>query len=186
MTSIQAGISINNPNVKAIDTSTLKLFKVHEADEELYQRLIGGQEKFLKHLYTQHPDTSSHPSTKPYATVEVNGKTAATLDNSGGASSSSPFSGRIQKLLASDDSNLTGPDGAQDRAEKIAELLGGTVVKSSTAITMAQFNAMPALKGTVNYQAMKNDPLYEQLQKTKEARTLFLAQQLAQEELYKT
>jgi hypothetical protein len=33
---------------------------------------------------------------------------------------------------------------------------------------------------TIDYDAMRRDPLYEQLQKTKQARTLFLAQQLAQ------
>ena len=32
--------------------------------------------------------------------------------------------------------------------------------------------------GTVNYDAMQDDPAYNQLQKTKEARTMFLAQQM--------
>lgn len=181
MASIQTGISINSPHVTALDTSKMKAFHLSEAPEEQYQSFINAQEKFLKSQYTEHPDTSNHPLYKPYATVQVDGKTVATLYNSGGVSSSNAIGAKIQKLFADDDTSLSGPAGAQERAEKIAELLGGTVEKSSTAITQAQFRANPHPEGTINYAAMHEDPMYEQLQKTKQARTLYLAQQFAQD-----
>ncbi|PCI54970.1 MAG: hypothetical protein COB36_08955 [Alphaproteobacteria bacterium] len=181
MTSIHTGIYINDPHVKALDTSKMKMFHISEADEGLYQRFISAEEKFLESQYTEHPDTSNHPLYQPYATVQVGGKTVATLYNNGSVSSSNALGAKIQRLFADDDTNLTGPAGAQDRAEKIAELLGGTVEESSTAMTQAQFRANPHPEGAVNYSAMHEDPIYEQLQKTKQARTLFLAQQIAQE-----
>ncbi|PCJ01068.1 MAG: hypothetical protein COB14_04085 [Alphaproteobacteria bacterium] len=183
MTSIQTGIYINSPHVTALDTSKMKAFHVSEAPEELYQSFISAEEKFLKSQYTEHPDTSNHPLYQPYATVQVDGKTVATLYNSGSVSSSNALGAKIQKLFANENTNLSGPAGAQDRAGKIAELLGGTVEKSSTAMTQAQFNATGQPQGTVDYKAMHEDPMYEKLQKTKQARTLFLAQQIAQEGL---
>lgn len=183
MPSIQAGISINEPHVKALDMSKMKMLHVSEASEEQYKNYVHSQEKVLKSQYTERPDVSDHPLYKPYATVQVDGKTVATLYNSGGVSSSNAIGAKIQGLFANEDTNLSGPAGAQDRAEKIAELLGGTVEKSSTAITQARFRADPHPEGTVNYSAMHEDPMYEQLQKTKQARTLFLAQQFGQEGL---
>ena len=180
MTSIQTGIYINSPHVTALDTSKMKAFHVSEAPEEMYQNFINAEEKFLESQYTEHSDTSNHPLYQPYATVQVNGKTVATLYNGGSVSSSNAIGAKIQKLFTNEGTNLSGPAGAQDRAEKIAELLGGTVEKSSTAMTQAQFRANPHPEDTVNYSAMHEDPMYEQLQKTKQARTLFLAQQFGQ------
>ena len=183
MNTIQSGISIHDPNVKTIDLSTFKSFKVSEAGTELYQRLVDVQEKILENLYTSQPDVSGHPLYKPYATIEVDGKTVATISNSGGVTSSNSSGHKIQKILEQEgDTNLSGPDGAQERAAKIAEQLGGTVEKSSTAITQEEFNANPHPAGTIDYGAMHEDPMYEQLQKTKQARTLFLAQKFAQED----
>jgi hypothetical protein len=38
----------------------------------------------------------------------------------------------------------------------------------------------PVAPGAADYEALRQDPLYEQLHRTKQARTLFLAQQIAQ------
>lgn len=74
----------------------------------------------------------------------------------------------------------TGPVLAQARADRIAELLGGEVAKSSTALTQSQFAVIPQPKTDFGTQALIKEPAFEQLQKIKEAKTLFLAQQFGQ------
>lgn len=181
MTSIPPGLSIFNPNVQALDMSKLKAISASEMPEEIYQRFVGAQEKFLEGRHSQAADTSKNPTYKEYATVTVNGRVVAEIDNHGWVKSSNALGGKIHQLLSDETSGLSGPALAQERVEKIAALLGGRVEKSSTAMTQARFNSTPQPQSTVDYQAMREDPAYEQLQKTKQARTLFLAQQMAQE-----
>lgn len=181
MISIHAGISINHPDVKAFDMSKLQTISMSETSEENYQRFIGMQEKSLEMRHSQPANTSQNPAYKEYATVKVNGKTVAKIDNHGFVETSNALGGKLQNLFSDEGTGLNGPQLAQQRAEKIAALLGGKVEKSSTAMSQAQFNAIPQPHSTIDYQAIKEDPAYEQLQKTKEARTLFLAQQVAQE-----
>ena len=180
MTSIQAGISIFDPRVKEIDTSTLPRFNLAEADEALYQQFIDSEERFLTSRYTLIPDTSKDPAYQNYATVEVDGEVVARIDNHGYVSSTNAAAGRFSGEIPNDVNGQNGPILAEVRAAKIAELLGGEVIKSSTALTQAQFKKAPELQLSVDYKAMMADPAYQQLQKTKEARTLFLAQQMAQ------
>ncbi len=149
--------------------------------EELYQRFVGAQEKFLEGRHSQSADTSQNPAYKEYATVRVNGKVVAEIDNHGWVKTSNSLGGKIHQLFSHETNGLNGPLLAQERAEKIAALLGGTVEISSAALTQAQFNATPQPGSSIDYDALKEDPAYEQLQKTKQARTLFLAQQMALE-----
>jgi len=86
MTSISSGISINSPHVRAIDTSKMKMFHISEAPEDMYQRFIDSQTKMLEIMHSDFPDTSKNPRYQAYATVEVNGKTVATIGNNGLAS----------------------------------------------------------------------------------------------------
>lgn len=181
MPSVHAGISIHNPNVKSVDMSKFKQINLAEADDKIYESFIKGQQRFLELRYTQAPDTSNNPAYKSYATIEKNGETVAKVDNNGFVETSNALGQKIQSLFANEDSTLKGPALAEDRAAKIAQLLGGTVKKSSTALTQAQFNATPKITTTIDYKAMSHDPAYEQLQKTKQARTLFLAQKMGQE-----
>lgn len=181
MTSIQAGIALNDPNLRALDMSKLKLISISEASEENYQRFIDAQEKFLEARHSQAADTSKNPTYKEYATVTVNGRVVAEIDNHGWVKTSNSMGGNIQQLFADESDGLIGPGLAQQRAEKIADLLGGTVQKSTTAMSQTQFNSTPQPRSTIDYQALKEDQAYEQLQKTKQARTLFLTQQMAQE-----
>jgi hypothetical protein len=182
MTTIQAGIPINQPGVKPLDMSKLKMFNIAEASEEVYQRYIENSEKVLEARYSQAPDTSNSPAYKPYATVQVNGKTVAEIDNHGFVETSNALSSKLNGKLGEIDQQIgtNGPVLAQARAEIIAKLLGGEVVKSSTALTQSQFDAIPEPRSNVGFEAMKEDRGFEMLQKTKEARTLFLAQQIAQ------
>tara|TARA_R110002124_G_scaffold64985_2_gene177849 strand:- start:666920 stop:667816 length:897 start_codon:yes stop_codon:yes gene_type:complete len=178
MTSIQSGMPIDLTAIKQLDLSKAKITPISEVSEDRYQSFVSSMERVLEGLHAVMPTTEGHPAYETYAHVEVNGKTVATLDNNGFTESSS---GAIHKLLAEEDSALRGPALAQERADKIAEELGGKVVKSSSALTQAEFNAAPQLSLGVNYNTLKADPAYEQLQKTKQARTLFLAQQIGQD-----
>lgn len=181
MTSIQAGIALNDPNLRALDMSKLKAISAFEMPEEIYQRFVGAQESFLEGRHSQPADTSQNPTYKEYATVRVNGKVVAEIDNHGWVKTSNAVGGNIHQLFSEETNGLSGPGLAQERAEKIAALLGGAVERSSTAMSQAQFNSTPQPQSTVDYQALRDDPAYQQLQKTKQARTLFLAQQMAQE-----
>ena len=181
MTSIETGIALNQPGIKAIDMSKLKMFQAHEAPEEQYQRIIGSMERMLEQQHRSHPSTTNNPAYKPYATVVVDGKVVAKIDNHGWTETSNAIGQKLGgQLPRSADGVIQGPALAQARAEYLAEALGGEVVKSSTALTQSQFNAIPQPTSTVDRAGMKEDPAYAQLQKIKEARTLFLAQQIAQ------
>ncbi len=177
MTSIQAGISVQSPHIKALDLSGIKNTSVVQADEQTYKTIITAQERMLEQRYTQSSDAAS----QLYARVVVNGKVVAKIDNNGFTETSNALGAKMQNLFANEDATLKGPELAQDRAAKIAALLDGTVEKSPTAMSQAAFSAASNSSATIDYKAMESDPAYEQLQKTKQARTLFLTQQIAQE-----
>ncbi|RVU38143.1 hypothetical protein EOI86_02240 [Hwanghaeella grinnelliae] len=186
MSNIQSGISLSDPRVRVIDTSKLKRYSVAEGSEEAFRDFVSGQEGFLKARHADYSGVSSHPGYRPYARVVVGGKTVATIDNFGGVQSSNAMGGKIRPALEAADrksAGQQGPAAALARAEEIARQLGGKVAMASTAMTQSEFNATPAPQVTVNQAALQNDPMYEQLQKLKQARSAFLAQQQAQEEV---
>lgn len=181
MTPIQSGISINDPNVRAIDMKSLKKVNLIEASDELFQRFISHQQQFLEMRYTNPADTSNHPAYQDYATVQVKGKVVARIDNHGFVETSNAIGSKLLSELPGSVNGKSGPMLAQARAEKIAELLGGKVERSSTALTQPQFDRLPQPQSSLDVAAMQSDPMYEQLQKSKQARTTFLAQQIAQD-----
>lgn len=182
MTSISSGIAINNSGVRLIDNAQLKPIHISELPKEDYQRIMKAQERMLVMRYKNLPNTADNKTYSEYAKVTVDGKTVAEIDNHGWVKTSNSLSGRISKNLPAEAGGvITGPALAQARAEYIAELMGGQVEKSSTALTQREFNSIPQPKVTIDYDAMKQDPFYQQLQKTRQARTAFLAQQIAQE-----
>lgn len=158
----------------------IKPTPISEAPEEWFQRLVQIQEDMLKHKYTTMPDTRNHPAYQTYATVVKDGKVIATLDNHGALTTSNAMGAKIRNLPG-DINGRTGPVLAQRRAEIIAGQFGGKVVKAATALAQWQFDKLDDPKPTVDVEAMKMDPIYRQLQKTWEDRTLFLAQQMGQE-----
>ncbi|SEH25207.1 hypothetical protein [Magnetospirillum fulvum] len=87
-----------------------------------------------------------------YARIEVGGKSVASVSNEGYAEISGSF-GRL--VLENDE--IGGPQLAQRRAQQIAKALGGTVVKSPTAMTQAQWQDRPALTFTIDFEAMRRD-----------------------------
>lgn len=176
----------------------LKPINISELPEDQYQSFIEGQAALIaanrKYLEMQHtrfpepPDLSNYPGNKPYATVSVGGRVVATIFNDGGVQTDDNALGsRLKDILKGSVNGTNGPDLAQDRADQIADMLGGKVSKSRTALTQFQYAALPEIviqPPTVDDEAMKADPLYARLQKQvanlemlKQQREAFLAQQ---------
>lgn len=190
-------------NAIVLDRANLKAINVAELPEDEYQQFMEGSRlrleanrTYLENQYTErsYPDYSNDPRMKTYATVTIAGRVVATIDNQGVVTTASDAMGeRINKLLAAglpNEANIPGgPASAQNRAEKIAELLGGRIVKASTAMTQRQYNAMPPFEGptiTIDYEGMKNDPLSAQIDRmaenyaqTEQKRAEYLARQQA-------
>ncbi|MCD6034706.1 MAG: hypothetical protein K0R63_447 [Rickettsiales bacterium] len=169
-------LSVQNLNPPPIK---LEAIPISEAPEGLYEQLMGIQEDMLKMQYTEFPDLSNHPAYQEYAQVIKNGKVVAKIDNQGCVTTPHglpPFT----REFPGDIDGETGPVLAKARAAMIAEASGGVVVKSSTSLTQSQYNDLEMPEPTIDYKAMKEDPRYAQLLKLKEARTLFLTQQIAQ------
>ncbi|MEP9380551.1 hypothetical protein ABLE91_27915 [Aquabacter sp. CN5-332] len=187
-----------------LDASNLKPIDISELPEDRYQSFIEGEEARLaankQYLESQYTDRSwmdsveaslkkfppsGSPATAPYATVVVGGKVVATIDNQGVVTTDDALGEMVRDILLGEVNDTNGPDLAQARADQIAEMLGGRVSKASTGITQDQFNALPAAeapKSKTDYDVIKNDPAYAQLQKMyenlenlKQQRDAFLA-----------
>lgn len=185
-----SGLRIDLANVRKLD-ATLKPIHISELPEDQYQSFMAASERMLEARHMQMPkmpDLSYHQGYQDYAKVVVNGKVVAEINNFSHVVSGNQYAGIVNKAVnALEETGLypmQGPELAQARAEKIAAALGGKVVKSASALTQSQFNAIPApeqARANIDYEAMHNDPMFEQLQKTRQKRTAFLAQQLAQQ-----
>ena len=169
-----------------LSSGGLKPVNIAELPEDAYQTYMDGEERRLeanaRYLENQYTDTSwtesveaslkafppeDNPATQTYATVVVDGEVVATIDNQGVVSSDEELGAKLRDILSDEVNGTNGPDLAQARAEQIADLLGGEIVKADTAITQTEFEALPSaeeLQQSVDYEAMKKDPMFEQLQ----------------------
>lgn len=165
-------------NATVFTSSNLKAVHASEMTEEdfarfkdMQGRLIDSRTRMLESQYTDESQTFSSaksPRTEPYATVVVGGKVVATIDNQGVVGSDDALGKRLKDILLGEVNGTNGPDLAQARAEQIARLLGGRILGSDTAITQSEFNALPAPeapKPQIDYEAMKNDPAYAEIEK---------------------
>lgn len=177
MTTIDGGISIYGSRGGSVIALPKQAGNIAQAPEKLYQQYVKSAERFLKSQYLRPEGAGDSARNQNFVTIELNGKTVATIDNNGFVKSSNQIGAKLRHLFANEDKNMSGPALAEARAHKIAEYLGGKAVKSSTALNQAQYEAASASRAVVDHAALKQDPFYAQLQKTKEARTLFLAQQ---------
>ncbi|MDO1581322.1 hypothetical protein Q2T52_04360 [Rhizobium oryzicola] len=156
---------------------TVKEVNISALPESEYQdflaaskALITGKQDGLEHDYTTviPADVSNDPRVKPYATVTVAGKGIVRIDNQGVVGAENDALGRIlTAMFANDTSTLSGPDAAEYRAKKIAQLLGGTIEKAKTAITQKVFESLPPLedKKIVDTEGMKKDPRYQEIER---------------------
>lgn len=160
--------------VQKLDISGLNVRKL--SDEE-----IARFKKIEELRYTKPINLENHPSQKAYAEVIVNGKSVAKVYNSGAMETSNALYGKVSKLDSVNNPQGGGPMLAQQRAEDIAKLLGGKVVKSSTAITPAEWAKVPPIEFEVDYAAMEQDR-NEALLRSESAKTTFQTQVIAQTE----
>lgn len=150
-----AGFSVDISRVKKLDIDPASIRKATEQEKAEFEKIRQMQYTTISNL----GDLKNHVSQKVYAEIQVNGKTIAKVYNGGTSETSNAYGAKITKIIEDLDSRLTGPDGAQERAEAIAKAFGGTVVKASTAVTQAQYLATPAFKPEykVDYEAMERD-----------------------------
>lgn len=173
---------------------TLKGTPLWELPNAEYQEHLARMERMAADLESQYTDRPWNatveeslkwipvsPATQPYATVTVAGKVVATIDNQGVVSTENDGVGRwLSQVLVNDVNGSNGPVLSHARADQIAKLLGGRVVTSDTALTQSQFHALPSIlepKGIADYEALRRDPLYNQLDALKDKRTEYLKQQ---------
>jgi hypothetical protein len=164
--------------------ATLKAVPLAEAPEDLFQMVMTAKQNMLQLQYSQAPDTTNNPTYAPYATVVVNGEVVAKIDNHGFVETTNAMHESCAdaiKAADADSSVLSGPALAQARARKIAEAMHGTINKAPTAMTQRAFDATPQPQTTVNYEAMRRDPEYAEIEQLKKAHAAFLAQQMEQQ-----
>ncbi|MFD1624336.1 hypothetical protein [Azospirillum griseum] len=176
------GVYLGNSTMKAfpLDPSSYKPFKVAEASEEVFQSFLEAGERALRSSHFILPDIRNHPAYQDFARVMVNGKEVARVNNHGVVTMPNSVAAKVDGTLPNQTpSGGTGPTLAKMRAEVIARAMGGTIKMAETAITQQQYDGLDMPKATVDEEAVKRDPEYQNLQDLKKARLLFLAQQLA-------
>lgn len=171
---------LNAANVKQLTAGNP--VHISEAPDEVFESFMKAQEKMLELKYSQKIDTSQNATYDSYANVVVNGEVVAKIDNHGWVESSNAMGGKIQKGLPMEGANgeISGPALAEARANYIADMLGGMVDMSATALSQREFNAIPQPTLSVDHTAMVADPAYQNLQDIYSRRTAFFAQQIAQ------
>lgn len=163
--------------------ATLKAVPLAEAPEDLFQQIMAAKKEMLENDYRQHPVVSKNPTYSKYASIVVNGKVIAEIDNHGFVETSNAMAGPCTDAIKQADCQagvLSGPLLARARAESIAKSVNGTIVMAQTAMSQKAFDAVPQPRVTINYDAMKNDPRYAELEQLQKAHNAFLAHKMAQ------
>lgn len=148
---IMQGNRIDLSQVKKVPASAI--FELSAAEKAVFQAQI---QKMREIEYTRPVNLEGHGSQDVYAEVKVGGRTIATMYNNGTMMTSNADYAKVMRALK-EDTQLSGPAGAQERADKIAKALGGTIVKGADALTPAQYRALPPIRFEVDYAAMEAD-----------------------------
>lgn len=130
----------------------LKPTKISDEQADSFKKRL---EDMLKAQYTKPVNLENHASQQVYAEVIVNGKSVATVYNGGSMQSSNATHSKIKNLPSVANPQGSGPELAQQRAEAIAKALGGTVVKSKTAISQTQWNNTPPVEFKTDYAGLE-------------------------------
>jgi len=168
-------------------TATLKAVPLAEAPEELFQQIMAAKKEMLENDYRQPPTISKNPTYSKYASIVVNGKVVAEIDNHGFVETSNAMAAACSDAIKQADFSAgvsSGPLLAKARAESIARSIKGSIVMAKTAMSQQSFDATPQPKVTINYDAMKNDPRYAELEQLQKAHNTFLAQKMTQSDTY--
>ncbi|GJD29327.1 hypothetical protein PMNALOAF_0560 [Methylobacterium adhaesivum] len=151
-------VTLNTPTGKSVLNSSvigtakdLKKINISELSEndykifmENFDQIISSRKLYLEAQYAYSPSpVLDTPATKSYATVVVGGRVVAEFDNQGVPTFVDDRYARILGNSLGSINGTYGPNLAQTSAERIAQTLGGSIVKSSTALSQASFNALP-------------------------------------------
>lgn len=158
MTSVSGAFNyrIDVSKIKKLDTSLTTPVKLSSKEKIEVAKV----REMAYRVPTNLDELKNHVSQKVYAEVKVGGRTVATLYNNGVSETPNEIYSRIKNLRSMGDTeHSVGPDLAKKRAEEIAKALGGTVVKSSTAVSQSQYLATPPfeVKYKIDYAAMERD-----------------------------
>lgn len=96
------------------------------------------------------------PKDLPYACIVADGKTIATVTNSGVVRMPHQF-GRQNQALPSQESDAQGPALAQQRAQALAKKLGGSIVREETAQAQHEWQARPVMQWRIDHVRMARD-----------------------------
>jgi len=122
---------------KALDLSGLKTVSIKD-NPELSDRIATFWLQMQAANSAAATDVPDNAPQNTYAIVKVDGKIVATLYNSGCSVMTNDAAAKVGDLQ--DPPGLNGgPDLAQQRAERIAKAVGGTIEKASTAITQSEW-----------------------------------------------
>lgn len=113
----------------------------------------GFMQNLLVAQFTRPVGPPDNAPSELYAVIKVGNENVGKVYNTGCCETPNSFAGRVQ-FGGPDEDGLSGPALAQHRAEKIAKACGGTIVKSNTATTQAEFDARPPRQFYVDYEAM--------------------------------
>jgi hypothetical protein len=133
-TAAAESVKLQNPDLdfRTIDVSQLKITPLDAGLRDLIATVCWEAQLADAAGATDVPDNASQ---NIYASVKVDGKVVATLYNGGSSMMTNDAAAKVGDLRAPP--GLNGPDLAQWRAERIAEAVGGTVEKASTAIAQS-------------------------------------------------
>ena len=168
------------------DMPALYLGAVWEMPNELYQGTVEVLKGSLETDYTQINEASgwkSHPSLQNYATIVKDGEVVAVLTNQGLVrTADETLYNELRSVIegAYSSRNNSGPEAADELAQKLASRFGGEVVISDTAITQSEFETLPDLEiyeHVLDRQAMEADPRFQMLQELMQNRANYLEQQ---------
>lgn len=168
------------------DMPSLYLGAIWEMPDELYQGTVEVMKGSLKTDYTQINEASdwkSHPTLQKYATIVKDGEVVAEITNQGLVRTTdetlyNEFRSLIEGAYSS--RNRSGPEAADELAQKLASRFGGTLVISDTAITQSEFETLPDLQiyeHVLDRQAMEADPRFQMIQELMQNRANYLEQQ---------
>lgn len=169
----KGGFSLGQATPVSIPQSAIRKLSDEECAREdaQFKSVLEGQ-------YSR-PTDGNNGDYGTYAKVVVNGKVVATLANSGSAMMSNALSGQLSSQLVSDGS---GPELAQRRAEQIARELGGTVVKSSSAMNPSDWSKRAPIKTAIDFEAMAADGKLDLWKRLSASASRFNTQMLGQGE----
>ena len=185
MTNITQPIPLNHYAIKALDVGKFQILNAYDMPEDKYNNFVKAEENALRAKYSSIENINGNSRYDEYATIQKDGEVIASVSNNGAITHYGEINQNKVKDIYSNVSGQ-GPDMAKLIAEKISNYVGGNIIKSSSAITQAEFMSTPKSFVKTDYLAMKNDDAYKMLQKTKEARVMVLAQEMGQANTVKT